>query len=112
METSDVQEISASNFAKKRSSESYIAVCHTVHPFVHISLLANVYCNEPLVCFKASGFRFLFVCLFYFILFYGRGGCKSGRWIQRDGEMSGIGVHDVKFMKNPYNGFFKKYLTN
>ena len=30
------------------------AACSVVHPFVHISLLALVHCNELLVCFQAS----------------------------------------------------------
>ena len=31
---------------------------HSIHPFVHISLLANVHCNEPLVSFEVSGFYY------------------------------------------------------
>jgi hypothetical protein len=33
-----------------------VTVCHTAYSFVHTSFLANVLCNESLVCFKASGF--------------------------------------------------------
>lgn len=29
---------------------------HTGNPFIHLSLLANVHCTEPLAWFKASGF--------------------------------------------------------
>lgn len=31
-------------------------MCHTVDPFVHSALFANVHCNELSVQFKASGF--------------------------------------------------------
>lgn len=30
-------------------------VCHTVYPFAHLALLANVHCNDLLVRFKTSG---------------------------------------------------------
>ena len=36
---------------------------------------------------------------FCFVFFCG-GDCKSGEWVCRDGEMSGIEVHDVKLTKN------------
>lgn len=29
-------------------------------------------------------------------------GCKGGGEVQGDGEMSSIGIHDVKFTKNQY----------
>lgn len=35
-----------------------------------------------------------------FLFPFGRGGCKGGQWIWKDREMSGIGVHDVKFTRN------------
>jgi len=38
--------------------------------------------------------------LFSFVWFGGRGGCKGGGRVWRDGEMSRIGVHDGKFTKN------------
>jgi hypothetical protein len=42
-------------------------------------------------------FIYLFVCLF---VFFWWGGGKGGGWVQRGEEMSGVGVHDVKFTKN------------
>jgi hypothetical protein len=36
----------------------------------------------------------------WYFYFFWWGGCKSGGQIQRDGEMSGIGVHNVKLTKN------------
>jgi hypothetical protein len=33
-------------------------------------------------------------------IFFLLGGLQGWGWIGRDGEMSGIGVHDVKFTKN------------
>lgn len=35
----------------------YITVCLTVYPSAYMSSLANVPCNESLVCFETSGFR-------------------------------------------------------
>ena len=33
----------------------HVTVCHRVYSFVHTVLIANVHCNEILVCFEASG---------------------------------------------------------
>jgi hypothetical protein len=42
--------------------------------------------------------RFLFCCWWWFLISFSRGreGCKGGRWIWGDGEMSGDGMHGVK----------------
>lgn len=44
----------------------------------------------------------LFLSFFVYKSFVGVGvtGCKGRGGIWRDGEMSGIGIHDVKFTKN------------
>jgi len=38
-------------------------VSNIVYPFFHTSLLANVYCNESLFCFKASDFCYIIYTL-------------------------------------------------
>lgn len=49
-------------------------------------------------------FNFLFSFLFFLIIlsfcFLCGGGCKGGGQIWRDGEVSGIGMHNTKFTKN------------
>lgn len=37
-----------------------VPVIHTVYHRVHTSLFVSVHCNEPLVCFEASGFCYTF----------------------------------------------------
>lgn len=44
--------------------------------------------------------RFSFVC-FYFLFSFVGGHCEGEGQIQRDGEVSGVGVRDVEFTKNP-----------
>lgn len=45
-------------------------------------------------------FLSLFSYKFYSVLFWVQGGCKGRGHMRRDGEMSGIEIHDVKFIKN------------
>ena len=46
--------------------------------------------------------------LVWFGFVFGEGIYKGRGLIWRDGDMSGNGVHDVKFTKNQYKDFFKK----
>lgn len=54
----------------------------------------------------------IFICIFYFYYFFssfaGWCRCYKGKgWVWRDWEMSGIGVHDVKFPKSQLKKMFK-----
>jgi hypothetical protein len=50
---------------------------------------------------KMVSFSFFFYYIYFniYFVFFG-GGCKGIRWLWRNGETSGIQVHDAKFTKN------------
>jgi hypothetical protein len=42
------------------------------------------------------------------VLFSFTGGCKGRGWISRDRDMSGVGLNDVKFIKNQLKNLKKE----
>ena len=63
----------------------------------------RVYCVTHSDTLQLSVARYFCCCYFVFLFFSGGdGGCEGRGQIWRDGEMSGIGVYDVRISKHQF----------